>query len=1132
VGWEFVSKCIKGHLHAASLRVFNGMLARTRRQVEDHGMATYADGVVVTRANATLVSRLGVAKDVFAQHPSAVHDAFADTVAQCRYKTASVSTSTAAAKRRWLRFSQGRKCVTAGDVRREYCTLLASAQQEARAADAEGAGAVHANSDAVMACVSRGLTALVPAVVSALHSQRNPFASGGDLSHVWTADSAVTSPSLRAAMMQGQLTSPAPADDEDVCIDYCHWQSANGVVEAAAQWALAQCRARVQHDGVVAWGSFAPAGHAELEASHVEHRFAGLMRDLRRDRQRFLDDEDHAHAHPALRALYSRPDFPVLADCVEAQLPHTARRSLHALAAATDDAHDAEDEEGLSVSLGAVKQHPYALHGALAAAFSKCALDRRDGMGSLWRFYAHQSLPPLDHIPDAAAAAKDKSDSMLTRARLAELLERVMRQSHVASLVATSPLLSSAVAKQAAGHHRVRVRDLLAQDRFRKLESVWGHKAGVKVFQTCVKHTIPSAVNALVAFYRSRSPSTDVRDTVHWEALAPNNRLSSLPLITADIITYNSSVALSSAQRYHLDGITYGEWARRQMSHVRVSATPLQPWGMCPAPSAYRAAHGGQKHTVDALGSALLSLARGIADECNSYVHWEHALARLHIELRDSADAQGIARALYGDHPRKRVRRHTRDTGAGAETGGAEVDDEMYSERELLRARDHVTYVLSRGGGHQRAARTLYEVMLRHINNADEVRSSADLMAMHSLLQFEDPSLHDAHVEQPAHALQADIDACLQAQLPHAPTPPACEGPEAGRAVCVRAAGLTMFQWVRAATARCTSKFAKHKRLATAPAKFVASNSDVAAQLVDVPAAQLPRGLATVSDEAHWAGVNALQTLAEDAAAGASDAWLSPAQARALLGADDEADTPAEVMFLQTGASEAPAAGADSGGAAANADEARGAWNRVVDNDRGVLVSLISRRLGESLSAFTTRSLNAALPAAVTKATNNTVVRLTVERTLAQMTLTLTDSLTKGTLKGMGQHTSVLMTQALTNILVPGITFPATSVIARALTHNPRQDYYCYYCKHNERYCEYCQRALQYNDYVDHVAQYFNQYYTQYYTPFYTRDAHVRQYGHLANKVFDGIVEGVVVAAEEEAAQAEGEEEAAEAEQG
>lgn len=189
-----------------------------------------------------------------------------------------------------------------------------------------------------------------------------------------------------------------------------------------------------------------------------------------------------------------------------------------------------------------------------------------------------------------------------------------------------------------------------------------------------------------------------------------------------------------------------------------------------------------------------------------------------------------------------------------------------------------------------------------------------------------------------------------------------------------------------------------------------------------------------------------------------------------------------------------------------------------VDNDMGPLVARVSQVMGDAASAGLAAGLQASLPDNLVKVTNNTVSRVTARKLLKSLTVSLTDSLTATLLLAISRPLVHHTTRMLTHALTPAIMYPATSIIARALTHNPRGDYYCWYCATTGQtapapgqqgvplYCDYCQRAQEYNYNIDYYAQYFARHYTSYYAEFYSNGAGMEDMIRLRDPILEEIL--------------------------
>ena len=60
-------------------------------------------------------------------------------------------------------------------------------------------------------------------------------------------------------------------------------------------------------------------------------------------------------------------------------------------------------------------------------------------------------------------------------------------------------------------------------------------------------------------------------------------------------------------------------------------------------------------------------------------------------------------------------------------------------------------------------------------------------------------------------------------------------------------------------------------------------------------------------------------------------------------------------------------------------------------------------------------------------------------------------------------------------------------IITHSLTHNPKADYYCFYCRVKGVYCDPCRKMLQKDYEYDQAAGYYADYYSRYYAHYYSK---------------------------------------------
>ena len=75
----------------------------------------------------------------------------------------------------------------------------------------------------------------------------------------------------------------------------------------------------------------------------------------------------------------------------------------------------------------------------------------------------------------------------------------------------------------------------------------------------------------------------------------------------------------------------------------------------------------------------------------------------------------------------------------------------------------------------------------------------------------------------------------------------------------------------------------------------------------------------------------------------------------------------------------------------------------------------------------------------------------------------------------------------LIEALVPSLTNSIVPVVALSLSHDPRGDYNCFYCREHEVYCMECERVSHKDAVMSEDANYFSNYYGDYYGQMYSK---------------------------------------------
>ena len=89
-------------------------------------------------------------------------------------------------------------------------------------------------------------------------------------------------------------------------------------------------------------------------------------------------------------------------------------------------------------------------------------------------------------------------------------------------------------------------------------------------------------------------------------------------------------------------------------------------------------------------------------------------------------------------------------------------------------------------------------------------------------------------------------------------------------------------------------------------------------------------------------------------------------------------------------------------------------------------------------------------------------------------------------------HTARLLAKTLSNTLSRSLPHAIVPSLMHTVSHNPLQDYYCYYCFHMKTYCQYCTYAPSQIYYAMYYTGYFSTYYSSYYTLWMVQDMEQR----------------------------------------
>jgi hypothetical protein len=158
------------------------------------------------------------------------------------------------------------------------------------------------------------------------------------------------------------------------------------------------------------------------------------------------------------------------------------------------------------------------------------------------------------------------------------------------------------------------------------------------------------------------------------------------------------------------------------------------------------------------------------------------------------------------------------------------------------------------------------------------------------------------------------------------------------------------------------------------------------------------------------------------------------------------------------------------------------------------LVSRVAPRVGETLPEGVPMAVMAAeLPKLIADNIKDIVVNQSPMQITEAISTPLEEYLArKAPLKNNAEATAkVIMTvgKSVAHILGLGLAQSLTGSLLYTLTHNPLQDYYCYFCSKKQLYCIYCsshREKMSHNAYYSHYysgfyAPYYNHYYQKYF---------------------------------------------------
>eukprot|EP00940_MAST-03C_sp_MAST-3C-sp2_P000614 g614.t1 len=116
------------------------------------------------------------------------------------------------------------------------------------------------------------------------------------------------------------------------------------------------------------------------------------------------------------------------------------------------------------------------------------------------------------------------------------------------------------------------------------------------------------------------------------------------------------------------------------------------------------------------------------------------------------------------------------------------------------------------------------------------------------------------------------------------------------------------------------------------------------------------------------------------------------------------------------------------------------------------------------------------------------IVRSSSRALTTRLTATLGSSLSRMLVELLTLSMTVVPTKKITAALIPSLTSSIVPVVTHALKHDPKSDYYCYYCLHESVYCDLCEKAELEIAFLDQQARYYSAYYSEYYSAHYSSD--------------------------------------------
>lgn len=172
------------------------------------------------------------------------------------------------------------------------------------------------------------------------------------------------------------------------------------------------------------------------------------------------------------------------------------------------------------------------------------------------------------------------------------------------------------------------------------------------------------------------------------------------------------------------------------------------------------------------------------------------------------------------------------------------------------------------------------------------------------------------------------------------------------------------------------------------------------------------------------------------------------------------------------------------------------------------LIPRMGSQMGEKILQSAHESMVDSVIESVSGSLHEVVPKLVTDGLAPVLTSSLTSSLTEASsvkaTEDTGAQISRLTANGISSILGKSLTHSIIPALMHSMTHNPLQDYYCYYCFHKKVYCQYCNYAPSQLYYAMYYAGFYSTYYTNYYeTAYENADCDGNENGNDGTGVFN-----------------------------